>query len=101
MFKTIMFSLLIVLSTSCATAPQKPVTPEVPRSAFPATLVECVYKYDNTRNVSFMKSELSEYHPPSLPELMVYHIIDLKGKHWAINQYEWNDYSCKETIITG
>lgn len=96
MFKPLILALVIALSASCAT-----VQTQLPVAAFPTTLVECDYKYDSARKVSFMKSQMTTYHPPSFPEFTVYHITDIKGKHWSINQFEWEDYSCIETIIKG
>lgn len=72
------------------------VTVEVPRSV--ETTYHCSYKYDKRYDIEFAESQRQEYHPPAFPNLTVYHIIDIRGTKWSVNQYEWADYTCIPTI---
>ena len=80
--------------------PYVPVEPkvivEVPRST--ETTYRCSYKYDKRYDIEFAESQRQEYHPPAFPNLTVYHIIDIRGTKWSVNQYEWADYTCIPTI---
>jgi hypothetical protein len=69
---------------------------EVPRSS--ETTYHCSYKYDKKYDIEFTESQRTEYHPPAFPDLLVYHIIDIRGTKWSVNQYEWADYTCIPTL---
>lgn len=80
-----------VTQSSIAEQPQSLAQPEV------ATLFDCSYKYDSGRNVKFLDTNRQIFHPQNFPALTVYHITDINGKHWSINQFEWADYTCTTT----
>ncbi len=96
--KFLLLSIALILSTGCSSQEQ-PVAAENPVVSGSAdVLYHCSYKYDSKYNIEFLKSNKAEYHPPSLPELLVYRITDTHGQHWAINQYDWVNYICTTNI---
>lgn len=98
--KSILISVLLLLPVSCAAQEiQQPATPVVTNTDQAEVLVKCAYKYDKRWDVEFLARNKTVYHPPQFPELTVYRIKDTKGVNWAINEYEWADYTCTETTI--
>jgi hypothetical protein len=61
------------------------------------TLYTCRYKYDSKYNVEFLASKRTDFSPPQFPNLKVYKIVDTKGGHWLINEYDWLNYRCAES----
>lgn len=108
LFNTILF-LSLISSSSCSAQdstqvvpPVVPVDTKVDNSA-PAmvwkTVTSCVYKYDSKYNIDFYPENKSEKHPTYLPELTVYYIIDVKGMHWIVNQYDMENYTCRNSQV--
>lgn len=103
--KTLLLAASLFLIASCASqevmiAPETPVVEDAtPRSS--DTLYRCSYKYDSKLNITFLGTKRSEYYPPTLPNLRVYHIIDINGKKWSVNEYDWENYTCIPTITLG
>lgn len=96
----------LFLTVSCATQELRG-TPEAPAVVGDSTLrasdtlYRCTYKYDSKYNIAFLGSKRVEFHPPSLPNLLVYHIVDTNGVKWSVNEYDWNNYTCIPTITKG
>lgn len=88
------------MSVSCAATEVQPADtlPTEPVQAG-EVLVECEYKYDKAYNVTFLKRNKVEYRPAHMPTLLLFHIVDTKGKNWAVNEYDWDNYVCTETNI--
>jgi hypothetical protein len=102
--KTMVFTILLALGTSACSAQDAPtVPPAVSDGAAQPNdiLFRCDYKYDRAYNIVFLGSHRVIYHPPSLPELTVYRITDVIGGHWAINEYDWSNYTCIQTPVNG
>lgn len=102
--KSFLLAIALTLVSSACSAQEAPVVIVAPPSVVEApvandVLFHCEYKYDRTYNIVFLDSHRVIYHPPSLPELTVYRIIDIRGGHWAINEYDWLNYTCTETTI--
>ena len=109
--KQLLLSLLLCFSMAACNAqtPQTPTPVPAPKvtdsvvvdqSVNGDVLVNCVYKYDSKYNVSFLKKNKTVYHPPQFPNLTVYRIVDLNGGRWSINQYDWPNYTCTESVVT-
>lgn len=99
MKSSLLTAFLLLLPVSCAAQVSNPTPAPAVTSNVADVLVKCAYKYDSKWNVEFLKRNKEEYHPPQFPELTVYRITDTHGVNWAINQYEWTDYTCTETNI--
>lgn len=98
--KSLLLAVTILVSTSCsAQEVSAPVQPNQVVTNQPQVLVDCTYKYDSKYNVEFLESNKSEYHPPQFPQLLVYRITDTHGVNWAINQYDWDNYTCTKTSL--
>jgi hypothetical protein len=103
--KFLLLTVALFFSTAC-TAQEQPVAPgvipvttvtaETPNTGL---LYRCSYKYDSKYDIEFVESKRVEFHPPTLPELLVYRIIDTRGQRWAINEYDWQNYNCTTTTI--
>lgn len=84
-----------LLLTSACSAQYVKVVPVVAQPIpVGSVLVNCTYKYDYKYNIHFLESNKVVYHPPAFPTLTVYQIVDIYGKHWAINEYDWLNYTC-------
>lgn len=100
--KTILNTILFLafgLSASCSAQvpPTQPQDNTPQKDAVPLvwkTVTYCTYKYDSKYNIEFFPENKSEKHPTYLPELTVYYIIDTKGTHWIVNQYDMENYTC-------
>ena len=96
---------LLLLSTGCSAQTAVTTTPVTQDQTPPVVtdgsdvLYTCKYKYSSEYDVQFLESNRKEYHPESLPELLVYRIKDTKGKNWSINEYDWLNYDCSYSII--
>ncbi len=85
-----LFLLASLLFLSACHKPEQP-----PQAASdPEVLITCTYKYSDEYNVEFLEKNKVEYHPSMFADLVVWHITDLNGRRWSINEYEWKDYTC-------
>lgn len=83
---------LIIASCEPPTPPAaQPVGIEAPQSD---PMIRCTNKYSGTLDIIFHKSQEVQVAVPMFPGLIVYHITDIKGKHWSVNQYEMDEYVC-------
>jgi hypothetical protein len=94
MFRILLLSTLLFLGACSSPVAVDNDPPLAVAESTDTTPVTCVYKYDSRYNITFLAKDKVEYHPPSLPTLLVYHITDTTGKHWAVNQYDWPNYTC-------
>lgn len=97
--KSMLVAVLMLLPVSCAAQEAQPTPAPVVNVGHSDVLVKCAYKYDKQWDVEFLARNKEVYHPPQFPELTVYRITDTHGVNWAINEYEWADYTCTETNI--
>lgn len=114
--KLLLILAILLSAASCSAQDSVPVVPVEPITPIETTvtvpvevnvestpmdvLYACAYKYDSKYNVSFIERNRVEYHPPSLPELLVYRITDTMGRRWSINEYDWKNYNCTKTTIS-
>lgn len=99
--KILSIALTALLLVSCATGAQTlPASPatvaEVGTVALPGPdrLTQCTHKYSSRLSFSFWESKRVAYHPPMFPTLTVYHITDVSGVRWSVNEYEFQTYNC-------
>lgn len=91
---------MLLASVSCSAQNQPPLTPvAVDKAMAGDVLYRCSYKYDSKYNVEFLERNKADYHPPALPELLVYRITDTNGGKWSINQYDWKNYTCTSIVL--
>jgi hypothetical protein len=57
-------------------------------------LIICIHKYTSTLNITFNQSKRVVSADPAFPQLTIYHIVDIHGVHWSVNQYEMENYTC-------
>lgn len=58
-----------------------------------ATLINCTNKLDNSHLV-YLKSDRTDKQSSLFNSVTLSEIIDVQGKHWVINQYQWRNYKC-------
>lgn len=91
---TITILLLAVLLGGCQKPEPAPMTETLPMGAT-EPMTHCVNKQDSDLNITFSDSAKEEARPNAyFPGLTVYHITDINGKHWSVNEFEMENYIC-------
>lgn len=57
------------------------------------TYVTCKSKLDNSE-LDYLQSQKTETTSTLMPNFKISNIVDIRGKHWSVNQIEWNNYDC-------
>ena len=57
-------------------------------------LITCTHRYDTGRKFSYHKNNSTLYKVND--KLSVYDIIDTTNKHWYLNNFEIENYSCSQ-----
>jgi len=92
LFAIIVLSILLS-GQSCASTPTNLDSFVIPEGD---TLVSCVHKYEESRQIHYLKSRASAYTSDEFEGIVVYIIVDIHNIEHSMNNLEAENYNCEE-----
>jgi hypothetical protein len=83
---------MLMFVFSCSAQTVTPTPPDLSK-VHNDTLVSCVSKLDHS-TVEYLKSQRVDIPSQYFADFIISNVVDVNGKHWSINQIEWEDLVC-------
>ena len=88
--------MLVMASCSAAVLPAPPVVDLT--QVHNDTVITCQSNLEHY-TLEYLKSQRTDEKSKIFADFTISNVIDVEGKHWVINQTEWQDYTCVSKFL--